>query len=137
MTRYILKEHEQISSPSNCAKYFQRSVGKRQEQFMVLTLNGTHEPIHMYVISVGLVNRTIVHPREVFYPAIKDNSVAIIVAHNHPSGHTDPSPEDIEITKRLHEAGSILGIAVLDHIIIGKHGYYSFIEHDTMPSSEN
>jgi len=85
---------------------------------------------------MGVLNKTIVHAREVFITAIRDNSAAVIVAHNHPSGSLEPSAEDIEISKRLCEAGDILGIAVLDHVIISKSGYYSLCEHGklTFPS---
>lgn len=72
---------------------------------------------------------TLVHPREVFYEAIRDNATSVIIAHNHPSGHTDPSLEDREVTRRLSEAGGILGIRILDHVIFSPKGYYSFLEH--------
>jgi DNA repair protein RadC len=75
------------------------------------------------------VNRTVVHPREVFFPAKFHSAVAIIVCHNHPSGRVDPSSEDREITTKLKNASDILGIALLDHIIVGRSCYFSFIEH--------
>jgi DNA repair protein RadC len=85
--------------------------------------------IRANLISIGLVNRTVVHPREVFYPAIIQNACAIIISHNHPSGRLDPSMEDRDITDRLRQAAEVLGIALLDHVIISKDGYYSFVEH--------
>lgn len=100
----------------------------RQEHFMVITLDGAHAVIKARIVTSGLVNRTVVHPREVFAPAITDNAVAVILVHNHPSGKMQPSEEDREITSRLDAAGELLGIQVLDHIIVGKSGYYSFKE---------
>lgn len=99
-----------------------------QEHFIVTTLNGAHEIIKTRVVSIGLINRTLVHPREVFNNAITDNAAAIILCHNHPSGNVEPSTEDIKITARLKQAGIIIGIEIMDHIIIAKRGYYSFLE---------
>jgi DNA repair protein RadC len=100
------------------------------EYFLVATLDGEHKLIDLHVISQGTVNRTLVHPREVYRAAIKDNSVAIIAIHNHPSGSLKPSDEDVNITRRLKSAGEIIGIKVLDHLIISKNGFFSFVEHD-------
>lgn len=119
-----------ISTPKDVFGALERYANSRNERFIVLTLDGGHQIIAARIVSMGLVNRTIVHPREVFYPAIRDNAVAIIVAHNHPSGRLDPSPEDLEITRRLQGASEILGISLLDHVIFHKKsGYYSFVEH--------
>lgn len=103
---------------------------KEIECFICITLNGSHKIIGVYVVSQGLVNRTLVHPREVFRPAILDNSTAVIIAHNHPSGNLTPSLEDREVTRRMKQAGDILGIKVLDHLIVAPslHGYFSFLE---------
>lgn len=124
-----------VSSPSDAYKAFARYAKARTEKFVVATLNGAHEIVRLHIVSIGLVNRTVVHPREVFFPAIKDNAVAILVCHNHPSSHLDPSPEDIEITRRLRESGDILGIPLLDHLVVGpKAGsFYSFTEHGLLP----
>ena len=103
--------------------------GKEQEHFVAVLLNASHEPIKVVLVSVGLVNRTLVHPREVFREAIKDNCVAIIVAHNHPGGNSEPSKEDDEVTKMLVDAGKVVGIEVLDHMIIASRGYYSYCEN--------
>ncbi len=118
-----------IGSPSDIYGALKRYASARTERFLCGTLSGAHELIKVNIISIGLVNRTVVHPREVFYPAIIQNACAIIIAHNHPSGRLDPSPEDIEITRRLREASEVLGIALLDHLIIGRTGFYSFVEH--------
>lgn len=118
-----------IRAPADAWKALERYKNKSAEHFFVLTLNGAHEVIAVRIVSIGLLNRTVVHPREVFIHAIRDNSAALICAHNHPSGRLDPSPEDIEITNRLRAAGEIIGVALLDHVIFGKTGFYSFVEH--------
>ncbi|MFW5800679.1 MAG: RadC family protein [Spirochaeta sp.] len=105
---------------------------RKQELFLCMTLNGAHEIIRTHVVSVGLVNRTMVHPREVFVCAIQDRAAAIIVAHNHPSGNCSPSVEDREVTSRLTEAGRVIGISLLDHIVFTTNGYYSFLEQGEM-----
>lgn len=117
-----------VTMPKDALPMFDEDRTAEQERFVVLTLNGAHEVIKRHVISTGLVNKTVVHPREVFRVAIQDNAVAVILGHNHPSGNTDPSPEDRDITKRLKDAGEIIGIPVLDHIIVGGMGYSSFAE---------
>jgi DNA repair protein RadC len=87
--------------------------------FCVLTLNGKNRLIRRHLVSLGTANSTLVHPREVFRPAIQDGAVSIIVAHNHPSGDPSPSANDIRITKNLVEAGKIIQIGVIDHLIVG------------------
>jgi DNA repair protein RadC len=102
---------------------------RKQEHFIVMSLNGAHEVLAVRVVSIGLLDRTIVHPREIFADPLSDRAAAIIVAHNHPSGQLEPSEEDQKITLRLVEAGKLLGIPLLDHIIIGRDGgYFSFVE---------
>lgn len=108
-----------VGSPRDLMPLFRRWARARTESFFMLTLDGGHRPIHVYEVTRGLVNRTIVHPREVFWYAIKDMAVAIVVGHNHPSGRVDPSPEDCDITRRLADAGHILGIKLLDHLVVG------------------
>ena len=102
------------------------------EGFYVITLNGAHEVIHVRTITRGLVNRTVVHAREVFRTAISDNAVAVIIAHNHPSGNLDPSTDDDQITQRLVDAGQVVGIPVLDHVIVSRSGYFSYLENDRL-----
>lgn len=102
----------------------------QKEKFLILLLNTKNEVLHTEEISVGSLNASIVHPREVFLAAIKKSCSAIILAHNHPSGDPAPSKEDIQITKRLIEAGKIIGISVLDHVIIGDNDYVSLREID-------
>ena len=105
---------------------------KKQEHFLCLSLNGANEVIGNRVVTVGLLNSSQVHPREVFAEVISDRAASVILAHNHPSGVLKPSPEDITINQQLVDAGQILGIAVLDHIIITKKGYLSFKEAGLM-----
>ncbi|MCM3625530.1 DNA repair protein RadC [Brevibacillus borstelensis] len=95
-----------------------------REQFFLLCLNTKNEPTAIHTVSVGSLDASIVHPREVFKTAILSNSASVIVAHNHPSGDPTPSGEDIQVTKILQQAGELLGITVLDHIIVGTEGAY-------------
>ncbi|OGS26671.1 MAG: hypothetical protein A2297_04115 [Elusimicrobia bacterium RIFOXYB2_FULL_48_7] len=99
---------------------------KQKEHFVVLYLNARNELIHKEPISIGILNASIVHPREVFAPAIEHLASGMILVHNHPSGDTTPSDDDCRLTKRLIEAGSLLGIEVLDHIIVSDRTHYSF-----------
>lgn len=112
-----------IRSPSDVFGLLITQYGsEEQEVFLVITLDGSHRIINTHVITRGLVNRTLVHPREVFRPAIKDNSTSIIIAHNHPSGALNPSAEDFNVTETITEAGHLLGITVLDHILFSFSG---------------
>jgi len=106
-------------------------VGKRlrkvqRELFLVILLNARHEAIAVETISVGSLNASIVHPREVFKPAVLASAASIVLVHNHPSGDPEPSEEDLSITRRLVEAGELLGIGVLDHVIVARRGVVSF-----------
>ena len=98
---------------------------RRFEEFHVLLLNARHEVQRRVMISRGSLNASIVHPREVFRPAILASAASIVLVHNHPSGDPEPSDEDLSITKRLAEVGELLGIAVLDHVVIAKRGFVS------------
>ncbi len=104
----------------------------RREVFFVVLLDGRNRKIGEVQVSVGSLSASIVHPREVFLPAIRASAAAILVVHNHPSGDCHPSPEDREVTSRLRRAGHLLGIRVLDHLIIGESSYYSFAEEGAM-----
>lgn len=99
---------------------------QQQEHFICISLNGGHEIINIKIVSIGTVNKTIIHPREVFADPLKDRAVAVIVCHNHPSNNVQPSKEDIDVTTKLFEAAEILGIKLLDHIIISTTAYFSF-----------
>jgi DNA repair protein RadC len=121
-----INEEVPIKHPNDVFNLLKEYRNALKEHFFLITLRGNHKPVGLYIITIGTINRTIIHPREIFYKAIEDLSTGIIVAHNHPSGETDPSPEDIEITERLNKATDIIGIPILDHVIIGKKKYYSF-----------
>lgn len=122
-----------IRSPEDAAAYLMTDMSSlNQEHFVVLFLNVKNEILHKQTIFIGSLNSSIVHPREVFREAVKRSAASIIVAHNHPSGNPSPSPEDIEVTKRLIEAGSIMGIELLDHVIIGDHKFLSLKEKGYM-----
>lgn len=124
-----LEEKIQITIPQDVANFM---MGKMehltQEKFIVLFLNSKNVIIKQKTIFIGTLNSSVIHPREIFSEAIKCASNAIVVLHNHPSGDTTPSKEDIRATNRLRECGEILGIDLLDHIIIGDHTYMSMVE---------
>jgi len=117
-----------VTMPGDLFPLLNKYASKRQEHFLVVTLGGTQNVLRLHLVSVGILNRTLIHPREIFYRAIKDNAHALILVHNHPSGDLNPSREDREATERLVKAGQLMGIQVLDHLIISKAGYYSFKE---------
>ncbi|MBE1554573.1 DNA repair protein RadC [Filibacter limicola] len=122
-----------IRSPEDAASYLMTDMSSlSQEHFVVLFMNVKNEILHKQTIFIGSLNSSIVHPREIFREAVKRSAASIIVAHNHPSGNPSPSPEDIEVTKRLIEAGSIMGIELLDHVIIGDHRFISLKEKGYM-----
>jgi DNA repair protein RadC len=127
-----LRKTIKIVDPMDLYKLLKRYIKSSQEQFLTITLNGAHEVIGIHIVTIGLINRTITHPREVYRPAIADNAAAVIVAHNHPSGKLTPSPEDREINERLEEVSKIIGIHYLDHLIIGKNGFYSFTRDNSI-----
>jgi len=118
-----------ISTPEDIVPFVRHYAMCQQEHFLAVTLNGGHDIIQIHVVSVGTVNRTMIHPRDVFGEAIRENAAAVILCHNHPSGRCDPSKEDIETTNELLDAARILGIPILDHIIIDCENYFSFMEH--------
>ena len=126
--RRIRPEGVKISLPPDVLPLIRHYADRKQEHFICISLNGANEVISTRIVSVGLVNKTQVHPREVFADPITDRASAIIVAHNHPGGGLNPSKEDIAVTKQLKSAGEILGIRLLDHIIFNHKGYYSFLE---------
>ncbi len=127
--RKARKRNAQITSPNDIYTEVRHFASREQEHLIVVLLNGAHEVIGTEVATIGLVNRTLVHPREVFSSAIEKRATAICIAHNHPSGNIMPSEEDKEVTKRLKSSSVILGIKLLDHIIFSQDSYYSFLEH--------
>ena len=105
----------------------------KKEVLFSVQLNTRKEIVSIKIISIGILNSTLVHPREVFQEAIKESADSIILVHNHPRGNSTPSQQDIDVTKILVESGKLLSIPVLDHIIIGRDGYYSFEERGKFP----
>lgn len=127
ITNY-LKPGNRFTSPIQIFETFQFLMHETKEYFISAHLDGKNRIAAVEIVSIGSLNQSIVHPREVFKTALLSSAAAIIILHNHPSGDPTPSREDIEITKRLKEAGELLGIRILDHIIIGET-YRSFVEH--------
>lgn len=130
--RRLIKESISIQRAEDILPLISYISDKKQEYFLCISLNGASEVIGNRVVTVGLLNTNQVHPREVFADAISDRAASIILAHNHPSGALKPSPDDITTTRQLVDAGNILGISVLDHIIISKKGYISLKEKGLM-----
>ncbi len=126
--RRIRPEGLKISFPPEVLPLIRHYGDRKQEHFICISLNGANEVIAHRVVSIGLINKTQVHPREVFADPITDRAAAIIVAHNHPSGGVLPSKEDVEVTALLKVAGETLGIKLLDHIIFNQKDYCSFLE---------
>ncbi len=117
----------QITEPGSVVKAIRASItDKAKEHFKLILLNTRNKIIRIGTISVGTLNASLVHPREVFREALVHSAFSVILAHNHPSGDCEPSEEDLRITKRLQEAGRIMGVEVLDHIIVTATGYFSF-----------
>jgi DNA repair protein RadC len=125
-----------IQHPGDIHSVLRYHADRKQERFLCLSLNGAHEIIAVRIVSLGLVNRTIVHPREVFADPIIDRAAAVIVAHNHPSGNIEPSEEDDAITGRLKASAEILGLHFLDHLIFTETSWFSYRQSrrmDTLP----
>ena len=121
-----------ISSPSDLIPLLAEIRDQRKEYFLCLYLNTRNQLIHKEVISIGSLSASIVHPREVFTPAVQRSAASTILTHNHPSGDVTPSQEDIQLTRRLRQAGEIMGIEVLDHLIISHTDFLSLKERGLM-----
>jgi DNA repair protein RadC len=120
---------QQIRSSKDVANYYMpRLADEKREQFQVLLLDRKNRVRREVMVSQGSLTASVVHPREVFNPAIRDSAAAVIFVHNHPSGDPQPSQEDRVLTTRLADAGKLLGIQVLDHIIVGRNTYMSFAD---------
>ena len=126
--RRVKPEGFKVAGPKDLFPHVRHYADRKQEHFLCASLNGAHEVMEIRVVSIGLVNTTQVHPREVFAAPITDRAAAVILAHNHPSGDLTPSKSDIAITLRLIQAGELLGIRVLDHVIFNKNGFSSLRE---------
>ena len=117
-----------VRGPADCLPLLLPIRGDTQESFMVVTLDGVHQVIKAHGVTRGLANQCQIHPRETFACALEDRAVAIMIAHNHPSGSLDPSTDDLLTTRRLADAGRLLGIPLLDHLIVGETGFLSLRE---------
>ena len=118
--------HLQIIKPLDVVAQVQEIISRKKEHFVAIYLNARNELLRREFISIGILDASIVHPREVFGPAIEHCAASIILVHNHPSGNTNPSEDDRNLTKKLIDSGEILGIEVLDHIIVSSNDYFSF-----------
>lgn len=127
----ILYESRNINSPELAAELGRKFIeNSDREELIVCCLDTKNQPLSISIASIGSLNSSIVHPREVFKVAVLSNAASIIVFHNHPSGDTSPSTEDISVTNRLKEAGNIIGIKLIDHIIIGSDGRYTSLKEE-------
>ena len=130
--RRVRSKGRTITNPNDIYLEVRHFATRDQESLIVVMMNGAHESIGTIVSTVGLLNRTIVHPREVFSEPLKRRAAAIAIAHNHPSGNVEPSEDDKDVTRRIIKCGEILGIKVLDHLVFSADRYYSFLEHGLM-----
>jgi DNA repair protein RadC len=130
--RRIKPEGLKIKFPVDVLPLIRHYGDRKQEHFICISINAANEVINVRVVTIGLIDKTHVHPREVFADVILDRASAIIIAHNHPVGDLKPGKEDKEITEKIKEAGNVLGIRLLDHIIFNDKSYYSFVENDEL-----
>ncbi|WP_353706419.1 DNA repair protein RadC [Bacillus cereus group sp. MS39] len=129
----LLYKERRVKSPEDASLLFKQFLdGADREYFIVLCLDIKNQPTAINVCHIGSLNSSIVHPREVLKPAIISNAASIIVAHNHPSNDPTPSREDLDVTKRLMEAGKVVGIDVLDHLIVCEESFISLKEKGHM-----
>ncbi len=126
--RYLIQNNQRITSAKDVYEELYAFCKKKQEHFLMITLDGASHIIETRTIFIGTLNQSMVHPREVFANAISDRAAGIIIAHNHPSGTLKASRADIQITQRLKEVAKLVGIELLDHVILASTGYYSFSE---------
>jgi DNA repair protein RadC len=127
--RHLLKDSVKITVAQDILPLVADIVGKQQEYFICISLNGANEVIEKRVVTIGLLDKSAIHPREVFADVIADRAAAVIFVHNHPSGDLEPSESDRRTHEQLAEAAKILGLRVLDHVIVTKKGYFSFQEN--------
>ena len=124
--RYLVRSNTRITDAKDVYAELKSFANKAQEYFLSITLDGASHIINTRTVFIGTLNQSLVHPREVFADAIADRAAGIIIAHNHPSGTLEASRADVAITQRLKEVSKLVGIELLDHVILSKHGYYSF-----------
>ena len=122
-------DRPRLSNPRDLAAYLLPQYGAQSvEQFGIVMLDTKHRLIRVKVVSVGSLDATVVHPREVFREAASASAAAIVLFHNHPSGDPTPSPDDVALTTRMLNAGDVMGIAVIDHLILADQRYFSLVE---------
>lgn len=127
--QFPVEETHIVRSPQDVADYMMEEMRHlKQEHFVALYLNTKNAVLHKKTLFIGSLNASLVHPREVFKEALRYSSASLVCLHNHPSGQPEPSPEDIEVTKRLVSTGKMLGVELLDHVIIGDRKFYSMKE---------
>lgn len=127
-----LKEGKNLNSPAKIYEYLRGKIGNEKKEYFVVLFFDTRHKLIVDETSIGILNASLIHPREVFNSAIINHASHIIIAHNHPSGDPKPSEEDIQTTNRLVDAGKILGIEIVDHIIVTKSNYFSLKENDLL-----
>ena len=131
INRITTPKEPDFKNPQKIAEYLMPKLRYlEKEEFIVCSLNSKNKMTHYEVLFTGTLTNTIVHPREIYYEAIKNKAASIVVVHNHPSGDPSPSMDDNKLTKVLKETGKIMGIPLLDHLIIGNGAYYSYAEAD-------
>ncbi len=130
-----LRPGTRLDSPERVFEHFRPRLRRlRQEVFFALLLDSRHRLIREVEVSRGSLNQSLVHPREVFSPALRESAAALVVVHNHPSGDPEPSREDAEVTRRLAQAGDILGVRLVDHLVIGADDFRSFARMGLLPA---
>ena len=130
-TAYAKPARPQMRRPEDVFELCRAMTSYKQEVFQVLLLDARHRLLRWVTVSKGTIDAALVHPRDVFRTAIRQNAAAVILVHNHPSGDPGPSRDDEELTQRLAKSGHILGVEILDHVIVAKHGCLSLREHGT------
>ena len=128
LTKRTYEKEVLIRGPEDVYRLCRTLRRRKKEHFVVILVNSRNAVIGFETVSIGSLNASIVHPREVFLPAIENRAGSLILVHNHPSGDPTPSEEDLAITRRLVEAGRLVGIDVLDHVIVARDGFVSFKE---------
>ena len=126
--RHLNRSGERIGCAEDVWRELKEYRTRQQEYFLSITLDGAGRIIEKRVVTVGTLNQSLVHPRELFADAIADRAAGVVIAHNHPSGRAFPSSEDRRVTRRIQEAARILGIELVDHVILTRDGWYSFAE---------
>ena len=127
-----IRKNPVITTAKRAYNYLEAYHYLDREHFIAITLDGASRVIDRHIISIGTLNQSLVHPREIFVRAIQDKATAIILAHNHPSGQLYPSQADKRVTQRLKDVGKLIGIDIVDHIILTPEGFYSFQESNTL-----